>query len=147
MPFRLGDGEPQFGVLHRTDFDAWQGVAGGVEAGETLRCAARRELQEELGLTSAIEPLPLDTRASIPTRVFGAQPEWPRGLYVVSEHSFAADLTGQDITLSDEHDDILWLDYQGAASLLTFDSNRTALWETRCRITDGLITGQDIPEK
>jgi len=59
---------------------------------------------------------------------------WDPALYVVPEHSFGADCTGQTPVLSQEHDTLEWLPYAEAHARLTYDSNRTALWELNLRL-------------
>ena len=44
----------------------WQGVTGGLEAGESLAQAARREVWEETGYQRLIRFMPLDFRYSFP---------------------------------------------------------------------------------
>lgn len=58
---------------------------------------------------------------------------------MVPEYAFAAEVDPAMITLSHEHTDILWLDESTAASRLTYDSNRTALWELSERLRRGLM--------
>jgi 8-oxo-dGTP pyrophosphatase MutT (NUDIX family) len=45
----------EFFVLRRIDHGYWHAVAGGVEPGEMWEDAARRELQEEIGLAVPTE--------------------------------------------------------------------------------------------
>ena len=59
---------------------------------------------------------------------------WDPALYVIPEHSFGVDCTGQTLTLSDEHNAVEWLPYAEAAARFTYDSNRTALWELNRRL-------------
>jgi dATP pyrophosphohydrolase len=53
----------------------------------------------------------------------------------VPEYAFGADVGEQEITLSHEHEEFRWVDYSTAQKLLTFDSNRNALWELDYRLT------------
>lgn len=134
IPFRRVADRVEFAVLRRKDMNVWQGVAGGGEAGETPQEATVREIQEELGLDRLVLLYPLQTVASIPARFFEDRSNWPVGTYVVPENSFAADLTEMEIKISDEHTDVLWLDYAAASKALRFDSNRTALDELHERL-------------
>ncbi|MFF7094705.1 NUDIX pyrophosphatase [Streptomyces rubradiris] len=134
VPFRRVGEQVEFAVLRRQDMDAWQAVAGGGESGESPQQAAAREAREELGLDDTVALYPLQTTASIPARFFADRNSWPAGTYVVPEYAFAADLTGVEIKLSDEHTAVRWLDYKAASELLRFDSNRTALGELHERL-------------
>lgn len=51
FPFRMTLSGPEYAVFRRADDGCWQAVAGGVEDGEDLVSAARRESLEEAGLT------------------------------------------------------------------------------------------------
>jgi dATP pyrophosphohydrolase len=138
LPYKLNaSGTVLFAVLHRADSGQWQAVAGGAEDDETAAQAAVRETSEEIGL---VEPrlMPLDSVASIPAVHFPAWEQWrvsnPQ-LYVVPEYAFAVLVDDPaQVRLSREHDDIRWLPYDQATQLLTWDSNRNALWELRERL-------------
>ncbi|MCL2315462.1 MAG: NUDIX pyrophosphatase [Actinomycetia bacterium] len=142
MPYAVAPGHVSYGVLRRADGGQWQGVAGGADGVETPLEAATRETGEELGLVGA-EFRVLDARASVPADCFAGWERWltlDPPVYVVPEHAFAVLVPDPHrIVLSREHDAILWLPYGDARRLLTWDSNRTALWELRQRLlADGV---------
>lgn len=58
------------GVLHRSDMDAWQFIAGGAEDDETPVQAARRECLEEANLPLDKPLYALDSRGSVPAGIF-----------------------------------------------------------------------------
>ncbi len=58
---------------------------------------------------------------------------WSRDTYVIPEHAFGFECD-KEISLSDEHIDFEWLNYDEAKSRLTRDSNKTALYELNCRL-------------
>jgi dATP pyrophosphohydrolase len=122
-------------VLHRTDYDVWQFVSGGVEEGEVIEAAARREGMEEAGIVQTASYRKLDAVAMLPACWFPAWATWPEHVLLVPEYSFAVET--DTVTLSAEHDDVRWLGYADAIALLRFDSNRTALWELRERLYPG----------
>ena len=129
----MRDGQLQFCVLHRADFDQWQFIAGGGEDDETPIQATKREIYEEGGITvSAI--LQLDSICSIPTEIFPKRREygWREDLYVIPEYAFA--FACDDLVLSHEHTECVWLSYSDAREKLHWDSNKTALVELRCRL-------------
>ncbi|MEV0093693.1 NUDIX domain-containing protein [Streptomyces sp. NPDC050738] len=134
LPFRHADDQFEFAVLRREDMNIWQAVAGGGENDETPAQAALREAAEELGLARPTPLYPLQTTASVPARFFADRVHWPTGTYVVPEYAFATDLTGIEITLSQEHTALEWRDYKAAHDALRFDSNRTALDELHERL-------------
>jgi dATP pyrophosphohydrolase len=134
LPYRRSVVGMEVAVLHRTDYDAWQFVSGGGEAGETIEMAARREAREEAAIPDSAAHLALDAMAMIPACWFSAWPTWPPDVLVVPEHAFAVDVDAHTLVLSDEHDDVRWVGFDQAVALLTFDSNRVALWELHERL-------------
>lgn len=126
---------PMFCVFRRSDDGHWQPVQGGVEHGETPVEAARRETAEEAGLTVVDQLHELDMVSAVPRTHFAANEYWPSDVYVVRKHYFALGLGDQGrITLSDEHSEFTWVSYDDAQAILTYDDDRTALWELSQRI-------------
>ena len=134
IPYRIADGAILYGVLHRADHDQWQFVAGGGEDSETPIDAACREILEECGVRA--DPIiSLDAVACVPNTCFAQRhrAHWARDAYVIPEHAFAFACQGE-LVLSSEHTEMRWLTYAEALSLLTWDSNKTALYELDCRL-------------
>lgn len=133
--FRQGLDAPEFCVFRRADDGRWQSVQGGVELGETLVEAARRETAEEAGLTIVGSLHELDMVSGVPRTHFTASVHWPKDVYVVRKHYFALGLGDPNsITLSDEHSELRWASYDEAWATLTYDDDRTALLELSERI-------------
>ena len=61
---------------------------------------------------------------------------WPEDLFVVPEYSVAVDVGDRELVLSFEHDEVRWVPYDKARCLLTWDSNRVALWELNERLAN-----------
>ncbi len=123
----------EFLILKRSDSDLWQGIAGGVEESETTEQAALRETLEETGI-AASQVVPLDSITSVPKNVFRDAHHWSDDLYVVAEHAFGVDVSGQSVQLSPEHSEYRWCGYKEATERLRFDGNKTALWELNERL-------------
>ena len=136
IPYRRQGHRLEFCVFHRSDFDQWQFIAGGGEDDETPLEAAKREIFEESGLKAGTI-LPLRSVCSIPTDIFPQKHlyNWPADTYVIPEYAFGFECRG-DILLSREHLECLWLDYEETRKKLKWDSNRTALYELNCRLTN-----------
>ncbi len=123
-----------FLIGHRADLQVWQFISGGGEEHESPPQTAERELREETGLTP-LTLIQLDSMTMIPKEVFRDHIHWPKDVLVIPEYAFAAEVTYQDITPSQEHLALKWVTYDEAMSLLRYDSNKTALWETKQRLT------------
>ena len=140
LPFRRRTGAAvEFAIFRRADDpgELWQGVAGGVEEGETPLEAARRELAEETGLVAPPACwLTLDAQASVPAAIFRNSPAWGPDVFVVQEVAFGVDVGDvHELDLSHEHHEYQWLGLEAASRLVRYDSNRTALWELNERLT------------
>ncbi len=138
IPYRFRNDVLEVCVFHRANTDQWQFVSGGAEDDETPIEAARREIWEETGISA--EPYPLTSLCFIPANIYGpaATAHWPCDLYVVPEYSFAFACPGE-IALSSEHNVCVWMPADKARERLTWDSNRTALYELSCRLRDGTL--------
>jgi dATP pyrophosphohydrolase len=137
IPYRRRqDGTVEYAVTKRADMDAWQFLSGGAENSETPLEAAKREAQEEGDIPADLDFMALDATASIPANNFGAWKEWGEGVYVVPEHCFAVDMQERELQLSFEHSEVRWLGFDNASKLLTWDSNRIAMWELKERLNE-----------
>ena len=133
IPYRKRQGY-QFCIFHRADFDQYQFVAGGGENDEKAIDAAIREIKEETNVPAA-SVISLTSMAYIPANVISERHRkfWSADTYVIPEYSFGFECD-TDICLSDEHIGFEWLSYEDAMSKLTWDSNKTALYELNCRL-------------
>ena len=135
LPYRKIAEAFEFALFHRSDYACRQGIAGGGEDDETPLDAARREAFEEAGISMTCPLLPLQAACTVPVIFFADAETWDPALYVIPEHSFGVDCTGQALVLSDEHHAVEWLPYAEASARFTYDSNRTALWELNQRVS------------
>lgn len=133
IPYRKKQ-EYQFCVFHRADIDQYQFVAGGGENDEQAIDAAIREIKEETNV-SAESVISLTSMAYIPANVIAEchRKHWSTDTYVIPEYSFGFECEAE-ICISDEHIGFEWLNYKNAMSKLTWDSNKTALYELNCRL-------------
>ena len=119
-----------YGIGLRSTRNIWQFVAGGGEDKETPIEAAVRELREETGINIKKEDLiVLDSKTTIPVVNVTGTYTWGKDVFVIPEYAFAVDATNFQIKLSNEHTEFKWLEYNKAMDILTYDSNKTALWE------------------
>ncbi len=139
IPYRIMDGSPFYCVFHRADFDQWQFIAGGGEDDETPLEAAKREAFEEGGVQSD-KWVELKSLSYIPAAVISERHRrhWNKDTYVIPEYAFGFE-SPKDIRLSHEHTECVWLTYDEAVKKLKWDSNRTALYELKCRLERVLL--------
>ncbi|HHX04479.1 MAG TPA: NUDIX pyrophosphatase [Tissierellia bacterium] len=133
IPYKK-DRELKFCVLHRADIDQYQFVSGGGEDDESPVDAIIREIREEVGIEVA-SVIQLKSSAYIPANIFSEKYRkfWSNDTYVIPEYTFGFECSDV-ITLSEEHIGFEWLNYDEAMKLLTWDSNKTALYELNCRL-------------
>lgn len=124
-----------YGIGLRSTRNIWQFVAGGGEDKETPIEAAVRELREETSINIKKEDLiVLDSKATIPVVNVTGTYTWGKDVFVVPEYAFAINATNFQIKLSNEYTEFKWLKYDKAMEILTYDSNKTALWELNERL-------------
>ena len=136
IPYRYTDNGLRFCVFHRADCDMWQFIAGGGEDGESPETTVRREIFEEGGIITD-NVMRLTSMCYMPTTIF---PDislygWPKNTYVVPEYAFAFECS-DEIKLSHEHTECIWMSYDEAARILTWDSNRTAMYELMRKLSE-----------
>ena len=135
IPYRYEDGKLLLCVFHRLDDERiWQFISGGGEDAETPIEAACREVLEEAGIRVS-DLMSLTSRAHVPTcffddpSIFG----WPSDTYVIPEYTFAF-VCEDEPHISEEHTEYAWMTFDEAWDRLYYDSNRTAMYELRCRL-------------
>jgi dATP pyrophosphohydrolase len=107
----------------------WQSVTGSQEDGESLPETARREVQEETGITASLTDF-LDWEKTNQFEIF---PEWRYrygpGVTQNTEHVFSLQIPAtRVITITpDEHRAYRWLPWQEAAAACFSWSNRDAI--------------------
>lgn len=142
IPFIKENDDVKYCVMLRSDMEnGWQFIAGGGEDAELPIEGARREMVEESGISEDHALIQLKTFGYVPSFYFSqkAQSAWGNETFVIPNFAFAVEVYDYNITLSDEHTEYRWLNYNEAIEILKFDSNKTALWELKCRIENNLI--------
>ena len=136
IPYRIdANGQPRYLLFKRSDLDVWQWIAGGGENQESPEQTARHEAREEAGILETARLIRLDSVASIPAIYFADRHLWGTDVYVIPEYSFGVEVENEEVCLSGEHNECVWLDYETARNRLEWDSNKTALWELHSRLS------------
>ena len=75
----------------------------------------------------------LKSMCHIPVEIFPRRHlyGWSDDMYVIPEYSFGFECT-DELVLSHEHTELVWLPYKEARERLQWDSNKTALYELNC---------------
>jgi len=129
--------EYEYAIFQRADNpEWWQGVSGGVEDGETVEQAALREANEEAGIPLHTHLYRLDSISYLPSSLFSECNKWGKDVVVCPMYHYAIPHSG-DIVFSEEHNEVRWLKYEEAVSLVYFHDQKNALWELNERLLRG----------
>ncbi|MGZ9583764.1 NUDIX hydrolase [Paenibacillus marinisediminis] len=123
-----------FAIFRRSREGYWQGIAGGGEEGESILEAAKREAYEEAGILNINKYIELNSSSMHSVIDVVGSFLWGPDIYVIPEYCFGVELEVQDIFLSNEHKEFMWVTYEEAREMLKWDSNKTALWELNQRL-------------
>lgn len=119
--------------------ERWQGIAGGVEEGETFLEACKREANEEANISYTAKVVELESMCTMPVANVTKEFLWGDDVCLIYEHCYGIDATNEDIQLSDEHTKYEWMTFSEAKKILEWDSNRNALWELNWKLNNDKI--------
>ena len=141
FPYKKDDnGNYLYGIFCRVGkTERWQGIAGGVEEGETFLESCKREANEEAGISYNAPIIELKSMCTIPIVNVTKEFLWGENVYLIYEHCFGIDATNEIITLSHEHTKMEWLSFEEAKAKLKWDSNRNALWELNWKLINNKL--------
>ena len=128
--FRKEGSEVLFLLLHYPS-GHWDFVKGKMEEGETTHQTAIREAQEETGITDIIF---LDDFEEWIEYNFQFQGELVHKRVVF----FLAETKTKEISISHEHLDYTWMDYQTAVEKTTFDNAKSILSKSKSLLSKTL---------
>jgi len=134
-PYRkTTNGKFEYALLKREDEGYWQGIAGGGEDEEYPLETARREAFEEAGISPESDFIQLDTMEFVPVTEFRDSHLWGEDVYVIPQYCFGVIAQNLQITISHEHTEYKWFNYEEARQAIKYDGNKTALWELEKRL-------------
>jgi dATP pyrophosphohydrolase len=141
FPYKKDEtGQYLYGIFCRSGKkERWQGIAGGVEEGETYLEACKREANEEAGISYDANVIELKSISTMPVVNVTKEFIWGEDVYLIYEHCFGIDASKENITLSHEHTKVEWLTFDEAKKRLTWDSNRNALWELNWKLLNNKL--------
>lgn len=139
FPYKKDEnGNYLYGIFCRVGkTERWQGIAGGVEEGESYLEACKREANEEAGINYNANVIELKSISTMPVVNVTKEFIWGEEVYLIYEHCFGIDASDENITISHEHTKVEWLTYDEAKIKLKWDSNRNALWELNWKLLNG----------
>lgn len=117
--FRKENGKIKY-LLIQYGWGHWEFPRGMIEKGETLEETARREIKEEVGIEDV--------------KFIPGFKEWIKFFFKLKEKNIMKIATfllvetkTEEVKLSHEHKDYIWLDYERALEKLTFKNSKEVL--------------------
>jgi bis(5'-nucleosidyl)-tetraphosphatase len=117
--YRVINNSIEYLLLHHI-VGHWDFAKGKLEIGETKEQAALRELHEEAGLRTSLKE---GFHNAIEYSFIDRDGE----LTKKTVHFFIGRVEDEQVTLSHEHKDYVWLPYKAAYAKMTFDTARNVL--------------------
>ncbi len=117
--YRIENNAIEYLLLHHI-VGHWDFPKGKIEPGETKEEAALRELHEEAGLNTSLQEGFEDSIEYTFVDRSGERAKKTVFFFLGRVHD-------EQVTLSDEHKDYVWLRYNEAYSKMTFDTGRAVL--------------------
>lgn len=137
--FSDGPNDRQYLLLRRVASHGgfWQSVTGSLEANETHREAAAREVMEETGISSHENDL---IELGV-VNTFEIAPQWRAryapGVTHNEEVCFALEVSQSDVRVDPiEHDAYLWASFETAMGMLYWNSTKKAFEAARSLLSD-----------
>lgn len=135
FPYRMAKDAVEYAIFQRSDLpEIWQGIAGGGEQGESIVQSALRECAEEGRILNPGPLYALDSLSYMRSTVFPEwTPVWGPRVIVLPMYFFGMPYDGE-ISISEEHLQFAWLDYERANQAVKMQDQNVALWELNERI-------------
>ena len=128
--FRKENSEILFLLLHYPS-GHWDFVKGKMEEGETAHQTAIRETQEETGITDIVFLEDFEEWIEYNFQFHG-EPVHKKVVF------FLAETKTKEVSISHEHLDYTWMDYQTAMEKTTFDNAKSILTKSKALLTKTL---------
>ena len=130
IPYIIENNNVKYVVFKRKDREVWQFIAGGVEDfDKSVLEAAKRESFEEANLPGNLNYISLEEYTKIPVKNVVKDYIWGKDIFFVEEFAFAVNIGNEAISISNEHSEFKYLNYEDAMKILRYDSNKSALWD------------------
>jgi mutator protein MutT len=113
-------GTPRVLLVHRPRYDDWSFPKGKLDAGETVKQAAFREVREETGIECKIVRKLATVRYSYRTRKGRRRPK-------LVHYFLMKPISGEIRVPGEEVDRAEWLDFEKALRMLSYDHDRKLL--------------------
>lgn len=117
--FKIVNNEVLFLLLKRNERKGgfWQPITGGVNEGEDLILAVKRELFEETGIEKCLRTISDVHYFEFDTKEYG----------ILKEYVYAIEVTHDtNIKISSEHTDMKWCNLDDSLALLKYEDNKTS---------------------
>lgn len=120
--YAIQNNQIKYLLIKRREADGgfWQGVTGTLEEGENLKGCLIREIDEELGVNRDSIRQVSNLKQTL---------QWPKKTgFIITEYVYVVEIDlDSTITLSEEHDDFRWCDFDEAYQTLGKDNNKNTL--------------------
>ena len=126
IPYRRLRVVPEYLISKKAGTHCWQSVVGSGENQESPMEAAKRCF-ETLTQMKGTNWIQLDTQTMLPKTFFKGHENWKQVAHVIPQYCFAVETQGEP--QPNIHHIFRWCSGSAAEKLLSYDSNKVAIWE------------------